>query len=143
MTFRPGNHYFHTSSVHKHWITIFYSNMQYDIDHCLRSLKSTFVVNVFHLSGVILTLKNKFLQENIFSYRKNNFPIGYLKFPIGIKYLYIWIQISMGFEQKSHKILKYVRKSYKNVISFRKTRFLQEIFFSYTKYNYYRIKKNL
>lgn len=39
-----------------------------------------------------LPLRNEILQENDFSYWKNNFPIKYFDFPTGIKELPIGIK---------------------------------------------------
>lgn len=43
-------------------------------------------------------LNFEFLQEYNFSHKKNNFPIEYLKFPIGIKELPTGFSIPIGFE---------------------------------------------
>lgn len=68
--------------------------MLYD-RHLRKEFIITVVINVHvsHLSG-----ENKFLQENIFFQRKNNFPLEYLRFPTGIKELPIRIKILTGLE---------------------------------------------
>lgn len=54
---------------------------------------------------------NKFQQENNFSHSRSNFPIGYLKFPTGIKEPLVGPLVSIRFEQNPHRILKSNRKS--------------------------------
>lgn len=83
--------------------------MQYEIDHCLRSLKSTFVVNVFHISGLIFTLKNKFLQENIFIPWGKQFSKRIYIF--GISYRNEGFFNPIEFEQNPIRVLEFNRKS--------------------------------
>lgn len=70
-----------------------------------------------------------FILEKNFPRRKN--LIEYFQFPTGIKPLPLDILITIGFEQKINRILKYSRKFSRNVIViFYASIFSWKIFFS-------------
>lgn len=102
----PDNHasakvaILHQSKMH-----VSENSMSYDRP-LLNGFITTFVINVSHLSGEIITFEKLIPTEKYFFLRKNNFPLRYLEFPTRIKELPIRTLINIGFEQNLHNILK-------------------------------------